>query len=369
MKTFSGDLQKMLPQLQAALPRHIKPERFARIVLTAVRKNPKILECSTASVMGSIVTSAQLGLEPDGVLGEAWLVPYKGECQLIIGYQGFIKLAWQSGMVEDVYAEIVYEKDHFKWHLGTDRRIVHRPSPDPDCGEITHVYAAVKIKGGGTPFVVLTIGAVERIRERSRAKDGPWFTDYEAMVKKTAIRQLQKWIPKSKEQARAAALDELADANLSQGMGAVIDVTPDAVSEGTTPVAEAAKPPEGTRVSLKKDAAPPAQAAGAPTTVSAPGAAPAQQQAPAEPRATVASGTEGAQVAARLSREQAAGDAPQEEDRGDAPTAAEIEAAEREKAASKTPVQRGPRAVPPPDDDDLPPQMGGNGRPTGSVRR
>lgn len=223
-KNVGGLLQKMAPQFKNALPRHIRPEQFIRTALTTLRKNPGILSCTQESLLGSLITAAQLGLEPDGVLGEAYLSPYGKECTLIVGYQGFIKLAWQSGMIEDIYAEIAYANDNFRYHLGTNRRISHRPLESGDRGKPTHVYGVAKIKGGGTPFVVMTIADVEKIRERSRAKNGPWVTDYEAMVKKTAIRQLQKWIPKSKEQARAATLDEMADANLSQDMANVIDL-------------------------------------------------------------------------------------------------------------------------------------------------
>lgn len=223
-KNFGSFLQKMGPQFKNALPRHIRPEQFIRTVLTTIRKTPDLLLCTQESVIGSVITAAQLGLEPDGVLGEAYLVKYGRECQLIVGYQGFIKLAWQSDKIDDIYAEIAYANDTFKYHLGTNRRIVHRPLETGDRGKPTHVYAVAKIRSGGTPFVVMTIAEVEKIRERSRAKNGPWVTDYDAMVKKTAIRQLQKWIPKSKEQARAATLDELADANLSQDMANVIEV-------------------------------------------------------------------------------------------------------------------------------------------------
>lgn len=329
MKDFGGLLQRMAPQLKNALPRHVRTDKFIRTVLTAVRKNPDILACSEGSVLGSVVTSAQLGLELDGVLGEAYLVPYKGECQLIVGYQGFIKLAWQSGMVEDVYAEIVYEKDVFKWSLGTDRRIVHKPSDDIDRekGKITHVYAAVKIKGGGTPFVVLTIAAVEKLRERSRAKTGPWFTDYEAMVKKTAVRQLQKWIPKSKEQARAAALDEMADSDLSQGMGSVIDVRADVPGADEDAPPEA--PKEGVRVSLK------APAASKPATPERPVAITDDKKEPVDPD-------------------------PDAADRAAAaPTADEIAAYEAPRAPVST---RGPRALPRDDADDLPSWGGGKGK-------
>jgi len=308
-KNFGGLLQRMGPQFKNALPRHIRSEQFIRTVMTTVRKTPDLLQCTQESVIGSIITSAQLGLEPDGVLGEAYLVRYGRECQLIVGYQGFIKLAWQSGMIDDIYAEIAYANDHFRYHLGTNRRIVHRPLETGDRGAPIYVYGVAKIRGGGTPFVVLPIAEVEKIRQRSRAKNGPWVTDYDAMVRKTAIRQLQKWIPKSKEQARAATLDELADANLSQDMASVID--------------------------LPTQPEPPAQPSGPPKTLdelaksTGTGAAPA----PAAPAQAASDGPPADHPAA------ATNDPPAE--RGDEPTAAEYAAAENAPTeAPKAPTGR-----------------------------
>ena len=217
--SLAGLLQKMGPELSKALPKHVDPDRMARIALTALRTNPKLQKCSSGSFLGSVLSAAQLGLEPNTPLGHAYLIPYKTECTLQIGYQGMIDLVRRTKSVTDIYAEVVYEGDEFEVKLGLHRDITHIPSKkeDREDGKITHVYAVAHMKDGGATFVVLTAKQVEKFRRRSRASSsGPWVTDYEAMAKKTAVRRLFTWLPKSAEMARAVAVDEAPEIGAQQ---------------------------------------------------------------------------------------------------------------------------------------------------------
>lgn len=209
----------MKPAIKAALPKHVDPDRMARIALTAVRTNPKLAECSPESFLGAMLQAAQLGLEPNTPLQQCFLIPRwnsklgRNECSLQIGYQGFIQLAFNSGLVEDIYAYPVHAGDLFEYSLGLHRTLEHKPARGSQrTDELTDVYAVARLKGGSVTFVVLDIEEVEQARRRSQSPDsGPWKTDYEAMALKTAVRRLQKWIPKSAEQARAATIDSAAD--------------------------------------------------------------------------------------------------------------------------------------------------------------
>ncbi|NOR03648.1 recombinase RecT [Mycolicibacterium fortuitum] len=207
-KTLAKLITDMTPELAKALPKHVTPERMARIAVTVVRATPKLAECSPASFLGALLTASQLGLEP-GPTGEAYFVPYKQTCTFIPGYRGLIKLARQSGQVSDIYAEIVYANDKFKVTRGLQRNIEHEEAPDRNNrGKPTDVYAVAKFKDGTTTFVTMTVNEVEAIRRRSMAaNNGPWVTDWEAMAKKTAVRQLSKWLPLSAEFNSAVALD------------------------------------------------------------------------------------------------------------------------------------------------------------------
>ena len=217
--SLAGMLQRMTPELSKALPKHVDPDRMARIALTALRVNPRLNECTPASFLGSVLSAAQLGLEVNTPLGQAYLIPYKSECTLQLGYQGMMDLARRSGLVSSIYAHVVREGDDFHVALGLSQDIHHVPSQDTDreTKPMTHVYAVAKLKDGEAQFVVMTRGQVDAIRKRSRSGgSGPWQTDYEAMAMKTAVRQLFKWIPKSAEMATAAAVDEATEIGAKQ---------------------------------------------------------------------------------------------------------------------------------------------------------
>lgn len=212
-------LQRMAPEMAKALPKHVSPDRMNRIALTALRANPDLMKCSSASFLGSVLSAAQLGLEPNTPLGHAYLIPYKGTCTLQLGYRGMMDLARRSGEVTSLYAHVVRKGDKFTVKLGLEQTIEHVPSEDERRDEqpMTHVYAVAKLKSGEPVFVVLTRGQVDKFRARSMAgKSGPWVTDYEAMAIKTAVRRLFTWLPQSAEMARAVAVDEAPETGKDQ---------------------------------------------------------------------------------------------------------------------------------------------------------
>lgn len=220
-KDLKSMLLSMSGEIARALPKHVKPDRIGRIALTALNSNADLQQCTPTSFLGAIVQASQLGLEVNTPLGQAYLIPYKKNCQLIIGYQGMMDLARRSGMVKAIYAFAVYDGDEFSWALGLDPTIKHTPSTQPDRGsdtnKLTHVYAVAKLEGGEPIFTVLTRVDVERYRRRSMAaNNGPWKTDYEAMALKTVIRRLFRWLPKSAEMATAVAVDEAPETGQSQ---------------------------------------------------------------------------------------------------------------------------------------------------------
>lgn len=229
-------LEGMGKELARALPKHVSPDRMMRIATTALRANPKLAECSQVSFLGCVLSAAQLGLEVNTPLGQAYLIPRKNrqgaqECTIQIGYQGFMDLARRSGEVAAIYAEAVYPGDVFEYELGLEKKLRHKPSEDDgrESKRLTHVYAVAKLKNGEALFQVLTWSQVERYRKRGASGGGtstPWDTDYEAMAKKTAIRRLFTWIPKSAEMASASALDESAELGKPQ----VVDFDPGVTS-------------------------------------------------------------------------------------------------------------------------------------------
>lgn len=192
----------MQDDIAKALPKVITPERFTRIALSALSNNPKLYECSKLSFLGALMNSAQLGLEPNTPLGQAYLIPYYNnkekrlECQFQIGYKGLLDLAYRSGEISMVQAYIVYENDTFEYELGLEPILKHKPAPS-NRGNMTYAYAMFKLKNGGQSFIVMSKDDILNYGRRysKTFNAGPWQTDFEAMAKKTVLKQLLKYAP------------------------------------------------------------------------------------------------------------------------------------------------------------------------------
>lgn len=187
-------------QLALAVPKHLNADRMARIAATEVRKNKALLNTEPTSFLGSVMQAAQLGLEPGSALGQAYLVPYGNQCQLIIGYKGMIDLARRSGQVLSLNAYAVREGDDFNFQLGLKPDIHHVPSLEADRIKkpITYVYAVATLKGGGYQFEVMSRAEVEAVKAKAKSKN-IWNSYFEEMAKKTVIRRLFKYLPVSIE--------------------------------------------------------------------------------------------------------------------------------------------------------------------------
>lgn len=206
-------LEKIGPAMSAVLPKHVTPERMIKIALSATNRMPALLDCDAKSIIQAVMLGAELGLEAGGILGEAYLVPYKGKVQLIVGYRGLVKLAMQSGEIEDIEARAVYERDFFEFEYGLDQKLRHVPTRESDPGKLIYVYSLARLKTG-RHFDVMTVAEVEKIKNRSPSgRSGPWVSDYAEMAKKTVVRRLCKMIPMSAERInRALELSDKADA-------------------------------------------------------------------------------------------------------------------------------------------------------------
>ena len=228
IKTVKDLLERCGPQIAAALPKHLTAERLTRVAMTALQRIPTLLECDPKTLALAVMNAAELGLEPN-LIGHCYLVPFnnkrtgKKEVQMMPGYKGLIDLARRSGEISTVDAQIVREDDEFKVTLGTDPTILH--TPKFSTAPMTHAYAVIVLKDGGKQFSVMSKDQIEAIRARSKAKDsGPWVTDYEAMCKKTVLKQALKFAPCSIETQKAIAHDEAADAGITQTTDLPVDL-------------------------------------------------------------------------------------------------------------------------------------------------
>ena len=208
-------IRAMEPEIKKALPSVITPERFTRMALSALNTNKQLLECTKMSFIAALMNAAQLGLEPNTPLGQAYLIPYKNkgkvECKFIVGYKGMLDLVYRNENVQTIQAQIVYENDIFEYELGLESRLYHKPALE-DRGEMIAVYALYKLSNGGYGFEVLSKDDVvmhaEKFSQGINSSYSPWKTDFEAMAMKTAIKRVLKFAPLKTESLRAIASDE-----------------------------------------------------------------------------------------------------------------------------------------------------------------
>lgn len=220
LATFRDFFQRYRPQVAAVLGKTMPIERLINVTMAAIGRNEGLQRCTPVSVVRSVMVAAQLSLDPSGVLGSAYLVPYwndkiKGyEAQLIIGYRGMLDLARRTGEVVHVEARTVYEKDRFEYRLGTAPNLRHVPTLDGDPGQAIAAYAVISLRNSDKPMIeIMSRFEIERIRQRSKAKEfGPWVTDWDMMARKTVLRRLIRYAPMSPEAAQAVTVEERIEA-------------------------------------------------------------------------------------------------------------------------------------------------------------
>lgn len=225
-KKMQSVLEKMMPEIKKAVAKTMTPERFSRIALSLYNGNPVFWEADTTTFLSALMQSAQCGLEPNTVLGEAYVIPYKNnragtvDINFQVGYKGILKMAFNTGEYEAIYAHEVRKGDEFEYEYGLTKRLVHKPADIPS-EHVTHYYAVYKLKNGGFDFVVWSKERVERhAREFSKNytyqgkvnQNSVWAKNFDSMAKKTVLIDVLKFAPKSVEMAKALDMDYKSDA-------------------------------------------------------------------------------------------------------------------------------------------------------------
>ena len=242
-KTIQDLINEQRYEIARALPKHMDADRLARVVITVLKTNPKLLEATPQSLLAAVMLSAQLGLEP-GPLGHCYFVPSRRhgqlEVQWILGYKGMIDLARRSGELMSIEAREVCRNDYFEFEFGLDEKLIHRPYMSGDRGPVVAFYGIARFKNGGWYVQVLSKADVDAHRGRSRTPlTGPWATDYIPMGRKTVIRVMAPFLPLTVESAQAIAADERVHRNTVpdlDALGEIVDVTAEPTElDGDTP--------------------------------------------------------------------------------------------------------------------------------------
>lgn len=234
--SLQGLIRTMEPEIKKALPSVITPERFTRMVFTALSSNKKLQACTPESFLGAMMQAAQLGVEPNTPIGQAYLIPYGNQVQFQLGYKGLIDLAYRSGEVQSIQAHEVHENDIFEYELGLNPKLKHVPAMK-DRGQVILYYAVIKLKNGGEGFEVMSREDVDQFaRAKSKTyKNGPWQTDFDEMAKKTVLKKVLKYAPLKSDFAKQVKEDETIKTSIAENMTDLPDETVTIEAEAQTP--------------------------------------------------------------------------------------------------------------------------------------
>jgi|TARA_Y100000310_G_scaffold10507_1_gene11187 recombination protein RecT len=208
-------LESKKGEVEKVVPPHLRVDEALKMALIAVTDNSRLLSCSNTSIYRSLVQTCQMGLSLSPVLNEAHLIPYGDDCTLQVGYRGWLKLARESGELQDIYAETVCENDKFQVKKGLHPDLVHEIAVGGKAvrGVPTYVYAVALFKSGYARFEVVPWSDIEKAKQLSKRgnKVNPaWAMWEEEMGKKVAIKRLVKTLPLGEKLARAAAIEHKA---------------------------------------------------------------------------------------------------------------------------------------------------------------
>lgn len=244
--SLKNSVKKMLDELQPAikqaLPKMLNFDRFVRIALSAILPEPKLLKCTQNSLVSALLTAAQLGLEVNTPLGQAWLIPYGDKCQFQLGYKGLIDLVYRNPDIQAVQAHAVYDEDDFEFEYGLLPFLHHKPNLNrsenskPIC-----FYGIWKSQNNGFDFAVMSVKEILAIRETSKSyrrdKDKSiWGQFFDEMAKKTVLKRALRYAPLKIESVPKALLcDGTVKDEISQDMSNVPALDCDNVPELETP--------------------------------------------------------------------------------------------------------------------------------------
>ena len=224
-RTLQSQINLMQGEIKKALPAVLTPERFTRMVLSAVSANKDLAACETKSFLAAMMQAAQLGLEPNTPLGQAYIIPYRDNksgtlrAQFQLGYKGMIDLAYRSDQVSVIDAQVVYENDEFDYELGLEPKLKHKPALS-NRGKAILYYAMFRTKDGGYGFQVMSYDdVVTHARKYSKAfTSGPWSNNFDEMAKKTVLKKVLKYAPLKSDFLRGLTADETVKSTLDPEM-------------------------------------------------------------------------------------------------------------------------------------------------------
>lgn len=220
LKEYENEFKKVLPS-------HVSAERFLRICSSEITKNPLLLECTPVSFLGSVMLSAQMGLEIGGHLGHSFLIPYRNKnqgkvlCTLQFGYKGLLELVLRSDKISSISAQIIHENDFIEIDP-LQNTVTFRPLLKGDRGKWYLAVAVAKFRNGDQKVEFMTREQI--MKRKSVAQSASiWNAWEEEMAKKTVLKSLCKLLPLSIEDQRLVNIEEKVITKLDNNLNSLID--------------------------------------------------------------------------------------------------------------------------------------------------
>lgn len=239
---LSNFLDKLKPQLEKALPKHMTADRMARLALTAFSTSGQLQRCTPKSIAASIMVAGQLGLEP-GVNGAGFLIPYKDTCTFVPGWKGLVDLVSRSGR-GTVFTGVIFRDQKYTFTDGARRDLViHNETSLEAPEDITHAYAVGWVKDAEMPIIELwRVEKIARHRDRYNKIGAKHysFRDWEMYCRKVPLLQVLKYMPCSVEVVNAIAVSHASEAGRAATIedGIVIDLDSERVDDDHQPAQE-----------------------------------------------------------------------------------------------------------------------------------
>lgn len=231
--TLKEWLDERKESLSQAIPANtVNVGRFMQSAFLAITnpKMPNLRICTKDSIFRALREAATYGLELNGTLGQAYLIPYNESvqtapgkwdkqmtCHFQMGYKGLIALARRSNTIKTIAAEAIHENDIIDVELGMNRHLSHKIDITKERGEIIAYYCLVELVNGGVQFAIMSKKDIEKHRNKfSKAYDPKdpnniWNKNFDAMALKTCVIQALKLCPISIEAMDAVSREERAD--------------------------------------------------------------------------------------------------------------------------------------------------------------
>lgn len=206
--------------------------QFVTSLLSIVNNNSHLAKSTNTSVLNAAMKAATLDLPIDPNLGFAYIVPYGSEAQFQLGYKGLIQLAQRSGQIVKLNAGEIYASQFKGYNPLTEALEVDMQALPKANEEVAGYFAFMRLSNGFEKTLFWTKDRVlahgKKYSRSFSGKSSPWQTDFDAMARKTVLKQLLSTYAPLSIEMQQAIIDDNVDSNVQNGAK---DVTPPEATE------------------------------------------------------------------------------------------------------------------------------------------